>query len=126
VSEHAADDAIRVSLVGCTGLLGDIIRQAVCADPGIRIVAELPAADAFGAEFDPADADLVLWNNADEAEVAHLMSWAARRPRVLATLTDGRDASLWELKPRRSSLGVLSPTTLIETIHTHGDAGGTS
>jgi hypothetical protein len=105
---------VRVALVGCTGLLGDIISKAVAEDPSIDVVARI---DAPGPAVDRAvEADLVLWNNADEAEVSRWLSDVHAAPRVLATVGDGRDAALWELAPHRTELGELSPAGLVETI----------
>lgn len=104
---------VRVALVGCTGLLGDIISKAVTEDPSIDVVARIDAptlADRSVA------ADLLVWNNADEAEVSRWLSDVHAAPRVLATVGDGRDAALWELAPQRTELGELSPAALVETI----------
>jgi hypothetical protein len=108
---------VRVALIGCSGLLGSIIDDALAAQPDLDVVADLdpPSPDEALPDL---DADLVLWNNADETRVAQWLGTLSSRcgPRVLATLGDGRDASLWELTPRRTDLGALSPGTLVETI----------
>ena len=108
---------VRVALIGWSGLLGDIIGDALAAQPDLDVVAELdpPGPDE---PLPDVDADLVLWNDADETRVAQWLTTASAGcgPRVLATLGDGRDASLWELVPRRTELGALSPGTLVETI----------
>jgi hypothetical protein len=111
---------IRVALVGCTGLLGDIIGRTVAEHPEIEVVGdfssgELPAPDA---------ADLVVWNGADEGTVASWLLAVRREPRVLATVGDGRRAALWELTPHRTLLGALSPTTLAEAIAAEPGGGG--
>ena len=63
------------------------------------------------------DVDVVLWNNADEAQVERLMTDAATgHPPVLTALDDGSEAMLWRLAPHRTSLGVLSPASLVEWI----------
>jgi hypothetical protein len=108
---------VRVALIGCTGLLGDVISETLAGQPEVDVVAELapPAGDQALPEL---DADLVLWNNADESRVADWLDRLAQGtgPRVLATVGDGRHASLWELVPRRTELGALSPSTLVETV----------
>jgi len=108
---------VRVVLIGCTGLLGDIIGKTLVGHPEVDVAAELsaPAADE---ELPELHADLVLWNNADESRVAGWLERLAQGsgPRVLTTVGDGRHASLWELVPRRTELGSLSPGTLVETI----------
>jgi hypothetical protein len=108
--------SIRVALIGCTGLLGDVICQTVTTEPDIDVVAELmtPALDL---DISAVDADVVLWNDADEPEIAAWLSTSGKQsPRVLATMSDGQQAALWELTPRRIELGALSPQTLVQTI----------
>jgi hypothetical protein len=113
---QASDEPTRIALVGCSGLLGDIIGQVVGAEPDLVVVADLdPGPQEL---LPPIDADLVLWNDHDESRAAEWLSRVGKRscPRVLVTVYDGRDASLWQLVPRRTALGSLSPTTLLETI----------
>jgi hypothetical protein len=108
---------VRVALIGCTGLLGDIIGETLAGQPEVDVVAEFEpqAGDQALLEL---DADLVLWHNADESRVVAWLDRLAHGsgPRVLTTMGDGRLASLWELVPRRLELGSLSPRTLVETI----------
>ena len=108
---------VRVALIGCSGLLGDIIEQTVVAQLDLCVVAELSTAE-LNATLADLDADIVVWNNADESGVAHWLTKLSHRrgPRVLATIGDGREASLWELTPHRTELGALSPASLVETI----------
>jgi hypothetical protein len=111
---------VRIALIGCSGLLGDIITQTIAAEPNLDVVAQLATVDT-DAELpflDPdLDVDLVLWNNADERWMAHwLRSLCRGYPRVLATLGDAKSASLWELVPHRTELGDVSPRTLMQAI----------
>jgi hypothetical protein len=131
MSRKSAHDTqgLRVVLVNCEGFLGDIIKRAVLDAPDLDIVATL-APDNPGVVNLSVDADLVLWNDAEETRLERLVASAAHKhaPRILATLRDGRDAALWELVPQRTSLGMLSPSSLVETIRgtaPHG-AGETS
>jgi hypothetical protein len=115
--EHTAP--IRVALVGCSGVLGDIIRRAVREAPDMRVVSEAPNFSVPGdaQEGCPPEVDVVLWNNADEEQLERLLADAAvGRPPVLTALDDGRQAVLWRLAPHRTSLGVLSPASLVEWI----------
>jgi hypothetical protein len=104
---------VRVALVGCTGLLGDIISKAVTEAPWIDVVARIDGPRLIDRSV---AADLLVWNNADEAEVARWLSDVHTAPRVLATVSDGRGAALWELAPQRTELGELSPAALVESI----------
>jgi hypothetical protein len=113
---------IRVALVGCTGLLGDIIGKAVAAQPDIEVVAELPVGDVVP----DVDADLLLWNNADEPRLEQWLHAIGARcaPRVLTILGDGRRTLLWGLAPHRVELGASSVATLVETVRSCLVSGG--
>lgn len=115
---------VRVALIGCSGLLGSIIDSAVSDHPGLDVVAHLDPPSPDAAIPDLA-VDVVLWNDADEGRVERWLSELSTRcgPRVLATLTDGRDASLWELTPCRTELGALSPQSLVENIRRPATGG---
>ena len=109
-------DRVRVAIVGCTGVLGEIIRNVVTNAPGVDVVAEMSADrldDATGAD----DVDVVLWNNADEQRVRRLLTDSAGAvPPVLTAVDDGRSAVLWRLVPDPLPLGVLSPASLVDWI----------
>ena len=57
-------EPVRVALIGCSGLLGEIIGQAVAAQPDVDVVADL-AEPTDGASLADVGADIVLWNNAE-------------------------------------------------------------
>lgn len=111
------DAPVRVGLVGCSGLLGDIIADAVRRDPRIAVVVRLDAGAA-----DPGtgmrEVDFVIWNGAEESQVRRWLDRSHPGPRVLVTVEDGRRASLWELAPHRTELGALSPDLLAQTVRT--------
>jgi hypothetical protein len=119
-----ADRTLRVSLVGCSGVLGDIIRKTLGEQPDMAVVEDLESIPADGALS--VSADLLVWNNADESRVERWLRTAAEPcgPRVLATLGDGRDAVLWELTPHRTPLGAPSPAALVQTIRTSFASSG--
>lgn len=108
---------VRVALIACSGLLGDIIGQTLAREPDLEVVADLPAFESTGS-LPEVDADIVLWNDADEALVSRWLDQMSGRcgARVLVTRADGREATLWELIQRRTDLGALAPDSLAETI----------
>jgi hypothetical protein len=112
-----------VALIGCTGLLGDIIRETLSGEPDLDVVVQLTTPD-LSLDLSQIDVDIVVWNDADEDRIAQWLTGLTlqRSPRVLTTLTDGQQAALWQLTPHRIELGALSPHTLIETIR-HSAAG---
>ena len=117
MSESSA--TVRVALIGCSGLLGQIIDETVRSQDDLAVVARLGSAEA-GASLTDVDADIVLWQDADEDRVRDWLSGVAHGPRVLATLRDGRHAALWELVPHRTELGDPSPAMLLQSIREHG------
>src|SRR6476660_3875665 len=64
---------VRIALIGCTGLLGDVICQTLTAEPDLRVVAELTT-PAPGLDICTVDADIVLWKDADEQRIALWLS----------------------------------------------------
>ncbi len=119
--EDDSGNRLRVALVGCSGMLGEIIEKAVTGEPDLAVVADVAAP---AGDLPDLDADIVLWNNADESAVGR---WLSRNPqcnaRLIATLGDGQDAALWELVPRRTELGALSTRSLVETIRSQAGGG---
>jgi hypothetical protein len=109
---------IRMVLVNCTGLLGDILSEAVGDQPDITVVSTVDDATELPRTVALMRPDVVLWNNADETLLAHSFDCfgAGSGTKALAIVGDGREPSLWELVPRKTSLGQLSPATLVSTI----------
>ncbi|MBN3508312.1 hypothetical protein JYB55_05600 [Mycolicibacterium septicum] len=113
-----------MALIRCSGLLGDVICHTIAAEPDLDIVVELaaPPSDLDIAEL---RADIVVWNEADPRRIEFWLKMFAHdhAPRVLATMTDGQDAALWELTPHRRELGALSPQTLVKSIRDSSNGG---
>lgn len=117
---------LRIALIGCSGVLGDIIRTTLDHQPDMQVVADLESIPADGSLS--LASDLMVWNNADESRIERWLRDTIEPggPRVLATLGDGRDAALWELAPHRAPMGAPSPDALVQTIRRSfaGAAGG--
>jgi hypothetical protein len=99
----------------------EIIEQAVGAEPDMVIVDGF-AADASLADASLADAvgrsepDFVI--SGRDYEFAEVCAVLDERPRlrVLTVVEDGREATLYELRPTRTPLGEVSPQTIVEAI----------
>jgi hypothetical protein len=109
---------VRMILVNCTGLLGDILKQAILDRSDMTVVSELANASRLAEMVRQEHPDVVIWNDADEDELTSSADYFCPTPptKVLATLGDGRDAAIWQLKPQRTPLGQLSPGSLVEAI----------
>lgn len=118
-----APPRVRIALVGCSGLLGDIIGRALAREHDLEVVADLAVPEP-GQELGTIDADLVVWNDADDLRATAWLTGRGGRPRVLTTVSDGRGASLWQLVPQRTELGELSPAALVAEIRRLPEARG--
>jgi len=112
-------DEIRVLLINMRGILGDVVKSVLlnCAD--VSVVAD--CADAADARVLVAStgAKVVVvcpLGDAAAAALATSLFEPYRRVKVIAVREDGRQAILWELHPRQSVLGDLSPRLLLDTV----------
>jgi len=105
----------RVALVDLPRLLREIVERAVAGQPDMEI-AELRAGGDLSDALRAARADVVV-SGADH-DYDELRDLLDRRPRlkVLTVADDGREATLYELRPARTQLGEVSPETIVEAI----------
>jgi hypothetical protein len=105
----ASKDPIHVALLGLTGIVADIVRSALASAEDIEIV----GGPALSADV----AILGLGGQArTDAPVVLLRQYPSLK--VLAVEGDGREAALYEMRPHRTELGEISPTTLLEAVRT--------
>jgi hypothetical protein len=104
----------RVLLTTCSPMLQSIIEEALSNRDDVSLIAAEPADAGAGRSA----VDVVLAAAADPEHPEGVMDllWRWPRSRVVVIATTGRDAVLYELAPRRQSLGDLSPATLVEAI----------
>lgn len=109
---------VRLVLVGCSGLLGAILMDHLARQDSINVVASLDAASLLPETIHVHQPDVVLWNHADEQALADALDslLPVPAPTVLAMVSDGREAALWQLRPRRTALGQLSPQGVVGAI----------
>jgi DNA-binding NarL/FixJ family response regulator len=111
---------VSIVLVALRGLLRDLIRQILATQRGLNVVGELTDGQALSATLDRTRADLVIWNleDGDEAEGASISGLLDDHPRVaiLTVRDDGRRGSVWQLRPRMTAIGELSPRVLLDAI----------
>lgn len=111
---------VRVILVSCSGLLGGLIREALSTAPEVRVVRDLPDGGSRRLLravrwFRP---DVVVWRLDDDRVLTERPEYFGSRHQcsVLAVLGDGERGSVWRLRPQRSPLGPLSPSTLAAAV----------
>ncbi len=102
-------------------MLRDIVKTIVTDQPDMEVVAELGIDDDVPSVAARTGADFVitsLENSGLHPSCTRLLD-AHSRVKVLAIGDDGQHAFLYELQPRRSALGELSPDVLAAVIRKH-------
>ncbi len=110
---------IHVFLVGMEGILGEIVRDLVAHQPDMDIVAEVTATRELLPAAQLSGSGVVIACLAEGSEP--LEDWGElleRHPRIalVAVHGDGRQATLYRVRPERIAIGELSPATLIDAI----------
>ncbi len=102
-----------VLLSAFTPMLQSIIVDALSSRPDVSLIAADQAHAAGDAEI-----DVVLTAAPDPTQVDALMDllWRWPRSRVVVVSTSGRTAVLYELVPRKQTLGDLCPATLVDAV----------
>jgi hypothetical protein len=104
----------RIALVSAGGVLGQIVRTALEQEPDLELIPTRASGTT-----EPRGVDLLILVIPGREAVSECRELLSRFPnvRVLAVLEDGRgDASLYELHPRETRLGQLSPPELAQRI----------
>jgi hypothetical protein len=119
----------RIILVGIPPLLSDLVRSTLAEDPDLEIVAELDGTASVEEPARAARADCLV-TALDGVQVPPAYASAVRkRPgmRLVGLIEGGRRCLVYELLPRCSIVGELSPDTLRQTVRGGGqtpcDAG---
>jgi len=108
---------IRVLLANMPRLMLDIIHHVVAAEPNVAVVGVVADGDLPGA-IRRTRADVVVVGQDPQGERDSYLSLLLRHPRVkvLAIIDSGKSGALYELRPRRISLGTISARTLAKAI----------
>jgi hypothetical protein len=121
VSDQPDVRQVGVVLIGCTGVLGDLIRAALSADPGVRVLLELSGSSGhrLTAAINRLRPDVVVCQLEDDRKLAgRTQFFGVPAPcSVVTVLDDGANGSVWRLRPERQALGALSPRTLVAAVH---------
>jgi DNA-binding NarL/FixJ family response regulator len=110
----ATGSSIRVLLVDMPRMMREIVATVVGAEPDLELVGEIEGPETLTAGARRTRPDLVI-AGADPA-LGHLsrqLLGGHPRLRILEVDVEGRRGYLYELSPRRRSLGELSPKSLL-------------
>jgi DNA-binding NarL/FixJ family response regulator len=109
---------IRIVLVELTGIMLDIVRNTLWDRQEMAVVAEFPSRAGLADAMSHLDANFVIWHleHTDVPDACPELFVDHPRIKVLALEDDGRQGFLWELHPRRTAIGEMSPSLLLRTI----------
>jgi DNA-binding NarL/FixJ family response regulator len=108
---------IRVLLAKMPALMLDIIHHVIAAEPDMAVIGVVDDVD-LPAAVGRTRADVVVVGHDAQAERDSYLQLLLRHPhvKVLAIADNGKSGSLYELQPRRVSLGKISARTLTQAI----------
>lgn len=104
--------------MGLSGILADIVRDVLEAASDMTVVGELPDADRLADTLERTQADVVIWgvDEGHRSDPPDYLLGEYARPNILAVEGDGVRGVLWNLRPVRTPLGELSPSSLVSHI----------
>jgi hypothetical protein len=111
--------AIRVLLIRMPRILRDLLADVLGSESDIQIVADvLSPRDVTTDDLARMQPDVVIVGPDAKEPARTCLEMLGRTPRLklLALERKGREFSIYELRPVRTKLGALSPTTLIASI----------
>jgi hypothetical protein len=119
--ETSPPKPIRVVVSELSGMLRDIVTETLEAAPDIAVTVVLPP-NSIVATVDAIEADVAVLAGGPEGLPALGRELLGRHPwmHVMAVRRDGRDASLYELRPFECKLGEMSPETLLDAVRRAG------
>lgn len=112
---------VRVCLLGCVDLLGDLIRNALAGQAGLRIVADVPGDSLKQALLHRPD--VVIWQSSPGTGPGDDPFTDVCPPAIVAVYDDGQSGAVWRLHPTREELGELSPGSLSDAVALAGREG---
>jgi hypothetical protein len=106
VSTSEPPARIRVLVSSGRGIVADIVRTTVAAEPDFELVtSEEPHPDV-----------VIVQNGQAGTARASQMLWSHPESRVILISSDARRADVYELAPTRRTLGELSPQALVKAV----------
>lgn len=116
---------IDVILIDLPEMLREIVEAILERDSGVRIAAHLRSEGTLTTAVADLPVDVAIVGGDGCSLCVPVRDLLCERPalRVLTVGGDGREASLYELRPHRTALGELSPAALLEAVNAVGTGG---
>jgi DNA-binding NarL/FixJ family response regulator len=108
----------RILLAGMPPLLRDIVEDAVAKQPDMDVLGHFSEGDDLAQSLKEVAVDVVIVGarQPDDFALADQCLRASPRVRVLVIANSGRNATMYEMRPHRVSLGDVSPEMLVAAI----------
>ena len=108
--------SLRIAIAALPQLLRDIVVGALSGEPDMELVGEAPGTCELPGLVESASAHLAIVA-CDRSEIERLGRLVNGTPVTLLAITDeGHRGALYELRPRETDLGELSPRVLVNAI----------
>jgi DNA-binding NarL/FixJ family response regulator len=104
-------------------MLSEIVRDSLAAQPDMEIVEGVDDIRRSFQANDCVDVAIIGASEPNDSSLALELLQLSPSTRVLTIATNGRRATLWELRPYRVPLGEVSPESLIRAIRTPAARG---
>ncbi len=114
----------RIAFVDLPRMLREILKSALVAHPEMSVVAEFPSDVSLSVAAVRSNADVLVAGLADASD-EHLDEVVTAHPRikVLAIEAAGRWMFLYELRPRRVTVGEVSPEQFVDLVKGISEVG---
>jgi DNA-binding NarL/FixJ family response regulator len=111
-------EPIRILLADMPRTLEELVSEAVSTQPDMEVVGTVSDGESLLAATRRARAQLVVVAASEDAVEQRYRRVVLQQPnvRVLALSEDGRETTLYEVRPHRVALGELSPGQLADAI----------
>jgi DNA-binding NarL/FixJ family response regulator len=119
-ASESSVDPIPVLLIDMARMLRDLITGLLTADGSVAVVGELPEGTPLLAAVDESGARVVIFGTGSSYPETDLDALLAARPRtrLLCVADDGRETTMYALRPSKRGLGDISAANLIEAVTT--------
>lgn len=100
-----------------SSMLSGIVRGIVADAPALKLLAEVTGERPISADLDRTAAQAIVWI-LDDPERADAYALLKGHPEVqiVTVESDGRQGSVWRMRPCREPLGELSPERLVSAL----------
>jgi hypothetical protein len=104
-------------VIGRSSMLSGIVRGIVADAPALTLLGEVTADRPVSTDLDRTDAQAIIWivDDPQRADACAILQ-AHPEVQIVTVESDGRQGSVWRMRPSREPLGELSPERLVAAL----------